>query len=289
MRLLSSLALSALSFTSACLAASWGFEDATLTVQGKGAGVGGGVKEKLTPNSPLTSYAVTLPSTDTLKIILTATEGKTGKRPHQAFLTLHDPTTGLEESFPFSLKENGKGKVEVTHKDLPHQLLTSPRPLKASLTLASFGAATAPYTAHAFDLALQPDTANTPPAPPTAERYTPKPEIHHLFKPSPSSPPRIISAFFAVAVLATLPLLFGAWALLGGNLSHANKAFGSAPVAHALFLGSVVAMEGVFVMYYTRWNLFQMLPVALVVGGVAFVSGSRALTEVQERRLAGER
>ncbi|KAK1033961.1 hypothetical protein LTR33_016653, partial [Friedmanniomyces endolithicus] len=113
MRLLSSLAITGLSLGSA-FAASWGFEDATLTVSSKGAGVGSaGVKEKLTPNSPLTSYAVTLPAADTLKIVLTATEGKTGKRPHQAFLTLHDTTTGLEESFPFSLKDSGKGKVEV--------------------------------------------------------------------------------------------------------------------------------------------------------------------------------
>ena len=68
-----------------------------------------------------------------------------------------------------------------------------------------------------------------------------------------------------------------------------GKAFGANPVAHGLFFGSIVAMEGVFFMYYISWNLFQTLPVAAVVGVVAFVSGSRALTEVQERRLAGER
>ena len=60
-------------------------------------------------------------------------------------------------------------------------------------------------------------------------------------------------------------------------------------MAHSLFLGSIVAMEGVFFMYYVSWNLFQTLPVAAVVGTVALLSGSRALTEVQERRLAGER
>jgi oligosaccharyltransferase complex subunit delta (ribophorin II) len=59
------------------------------------------------------SPAVSLSSSDSLKIVLTTTEGKTGKKPHQAFLTLHEPSTGLEESFPFSLKDNGKGKVEL--------------------------------------------------------------------------------------------------------------------------------------------------------------------------------
>lgn len=47
MRFLGSIALSILSLTTgSAIAASWGFEDATLTVQGKGAGVGGGLKEK---------------------------------------------------------------------------------------------------------------------------------------------------------------------------------------------------------------------------------------------------
>lgn len=47
MRVFSSAVVSFLSLSSAVsAAASWTFEDATLTVSGKGAGVGGGVKEK---------------------------------------------------------------------------------------------------------------------------------------------------------------------------------------------------------------------------------------------------
>jgi len=57
--------------------------------------------------------SITLSSADTLKIVLTTTEGKTAKKPHQAFLTLHEPSTGLEESYTFSIKDNGKGKVEL--------------------------------------------------------------------------------------------------------------------------------------------------------------------------------
>lgn len=57
--------------------------------------------------------AVSLGATDTLKLLLTTTEGKKAKRPHQAFLTLTDPTTGLEESFILSVKDSGKGKVDL--------------------------------------------------------------------------------------------------------------------------------------------------------------------------------
>jgi len=47
MRFLDGIALPVLALASAVTAASsWSFEDATLTVQGKGAGVGGSVKEK---------------------------------------------------------------------------------------------------------------------------------------------------------------------------------------------------------------------------------------------------
>lgn len=164
----------------------------------------------------------------------------------------------------------------------------SPKPLQASIIIASFGSST-PLKQHTFDLTVQPDSNAPLAAPSPPERYSSKPEIHHIFRSDPQSPPRIISLVFTLAVLATVPVLLGVWTFLGGNVDHLSKAFGASPIAHGLFLGSIVAMEGVFLMYYVSWNLFQTLPVATVVGTVAFVSGSRALTEVQDRRLAGER
>lgn len=140
-----------------------------------------------------------------------------------------------------------------------------------------------------FDLAITRDPAvplNTPEAP---LRYAAAPEIHHIFRDDPKSPPKPITMVFAAAVAAMLPVLLGAWAVLGANVSHLSKALGNAPVSHALFYGSILAMEGIFFLYYTSWNLFQTLPAAAVVSAVAFLSGSRALSEVQERRLAGLR
>ncbi len=74
--------------------------------------------------------------------------------------------------------------------------------------------------------------------------------------------------------------------MLGANVNHVQKALSAAPLSHAAFFGSVFAMEGVFFMYYTSWNLFQMLPVAGIVGAVAVLSGTKALGEVQSRRNA---
>ncbi|KAI9660315.1 MAG: hypothetical protein M1821_009665 [Bathelium mastoideum] len=267
-------------------AASWGFDDATLTVQSKGAGVGGGLKEKLNLKSPL-AKPVALEGSDTLKIVLTTLDGKKASRPHQAFLTIADATSGLEEAFAFDIKENGKGKVELTHKDIPVQLLASTAPLKASIILGSFGSST-PINTEVFQLDLKRD----PSAPldlPKAVRYGKMPEIHHIFKADPKSPNVLITIVFSLAIFATLPVLLGTWLTVGANMRHLGKALGTAPVAHGVFFGSILAMEIIFVLYYTVWNLFQTLPAVAAVGFVAFLSGTRALTEVQSRRLAGER
>ena len=79
------------------------------------------------------------------------------------------------------------------------------------------------------------------------------------------------------------------WIALGANLDHLQQAFGAAPLSHTTFLGSIIAMEYVFFLYYSTWNLFTALPVIGVVGAVTFLSGAKALGEVQNRRLAGER
>ncbi|KEF62753.1 uncharacterized protein A1O9_00726 [Exophiala aquamarina CBS 119918] len=269
-------------------ASSWTFTDGSVSVQGKGAGVGGGVKEKLAPSKPLPSSSpVKLGAGDTLKVILTTQDGKSAKRPHQAFLLLQDLSTNLDISYPFSVKESGKAKVELTQKDLPVQLLRSSSPLSASIVIASFGSSTA-YHSSAFSLSLALD-GNAIPATEKPLRYGKLPEIHHIFRDDPKSPNVVISLFFVGAVLATVPALLGAWLYLGSNINHVTKALSDAPVSHALFVGSVVGIEGIFFLYYTSWNLFKTLPVLSAFGLVAFLSGSKALTEVQERRLAGLR
>lgn len=77
--------------------------------------------------------------------------------------------------------------------------------------------------------------------------------------------------------------------MLGANANHLGKALGAAPLSHVSFLGSIVAMEYVFFLYYSSWNLFQTLPVVGLVGFVTLLSGTKALGEVQSRRLAGQR
>lgn len=83
--------------------------------------------------------------------------------------------------------------------------------------------------------------------------------------------------------------MFTQWIYLGANLDHLQQAFSQAPVSHAAFFGSILGMEAIFFLYYSSWNLFQTLPAMAVVGTIMLLSGSKALGEVQSRRLAGER
>ena len=67
---------------------------------------------RLSEKSPL-SKPVSLGSKDLLKVSLTAKEGGKGKRPHQAFLLVKETETGLEAPFPLTVKDSGKGVVEI--------------------------------------------------------------------------------------------------------------------------------------------------------------------------------
>ncbi|KAI1209145.1 Oligosaccharyltransferase subunit Ribophorin II-domain-containing protein [Annulohypoxylon truncatum] len=290
MRFLSSFVTPLLLAAGAAQAASsWGFDDAKLTVSGKKAG---GSKEKdvreFDGKSPFLSKPVNFDTSDTFKLKLKTQENGKGKRAHQAFLVFREPTSGLEAPFPLTVKDSGKATVEIKQSDLPIQLAISNKPLKASLVIASFGSSEG-FKKDIFDVQVTRDPIAAPIAYEKPLRYGKLQEIHHIFKDDPKSPPKIVSLVFVLAILAAIPGLFIAWAIHGANLAHLSKALNAAPVAHGVFFGSLVAMEAVFYLYYATWNLFQLLPVAGVISTVTFLSGTKALGEVQSRRLAGER
>lgn len=83
---------------------------------------------------------ITLGPSESLKVILTVQDGKTAKRPHQAFLLLKDADTGLDISYPFSVKESGKAKLEMVRSVTSFCLetpLTIDRLTKTSLSSSS--------------------------------------------------------------------------------------------------------------------------------------------------------
>ncbi|KAF7549157.1 hypothetical protein G7Z17_g6580 [Cylindrodendrum hubeiense] len=260
----------------------WGFADASVAVGSKKSNA---VTQKFS-TSEAAKNVVVLGHKDTLTVALTTKEGSSDKRPHQAFLILTE-STGLEAPYPLTLKASGKGSVDITQKDLPIQLLLSDVPLKASIVLGSFGSSKASIVP-AFDIEVQVDPNTPAPQYQAPIRYGKRATIQHTFREDAKSPPVFISLVFVLAVLATVPPLFIGWIFLGANVNDLPKALGTAPVSHAVFFGSIVAIEGAFFLYYSAWNLFQILPVVIVLSIVSFLSGTKALSEVQGRRLAGE-
>ena len=76
------------------------------------------------------------------------------------------------------------------------------------------------HSSKVFDLELthDPSTPLKPVDKPL--RYGKLPEIHHIFRADPKSPPKIISLFFTLAVLASVPLLLGVVSAPGFSTSR---------------------------------------------------------------------
>jgi oligosaccharyltransferase complex subunit delta (ribophorin II) len=183
------------------------------------------ITARLNAKKPL-SKPVALGASDTIKITLTAKDNGKGKRPHQAFVVLKDVDSGLEAPFPLTTKDTGNAVGQIvrfvqlsicstgaqanppqSQKDIPVQLLLATKPLQASIVIGSFGSAQGLNTP-VFNVAVQLDPNAPAPAHEKPVRYGKQPEIHHIFRADPKSPPKIISLVFSLAVLATVPALF---------------------------------------------------------------------------------
>ncbi|KAJ3566631.1 hypothetical protein NPX13_g7067 [Xylaria arbuscula] len=185
-------------------ASSWSFDDATVQVNAKKSS--GSTKEKFSETKPL-AQPIEISDKDGIKVLLVAKDGGKGKRPHQAFVVLQDEVSGLEAPFPMTVKENGKAVVDIKYADLPIQLATSTAPLKASVVLASFGSSQG-INKPAFSVTLKNDPNTAPPTYEKPLRYGKREAINHIFRDDPKNPPKVISAFFVLAVLSTVPALF---------------------------------------------------------------------------------
>ena len=75
------------------------------------------------------------------------------------------------------------------------------------MVLASFGSSQG-LNKHAFSVSVNTDPNATPLIYEKPLRYGKREPISHTFRADPKNPPKVISAFFALAVLATVPALF---------------------------------------------------------------------------------
>lgn len=139
--------------------------------------------------------------------------------------------TGLEAPFPLSVRDTGKGKVQIvrytpcdidagpnpyviefnknstpqTQKDIPTPFFASSKPIHATVVIGSFGSAQG-IIADAFDVEIKQDANTPPPAVSAPLRYAKQPQIHHIFKEQAKYPPTVIPLVFVGLILVTLPV-----------------------------------------------------------------------------------
>lgn len=93
----------------ATAASNWGFTDGKVEVLSRSSDSTSA--HAFSDKEPLIS-ALTLGQGEKIKISLTTKDGSKAKRPHQAFLNIRE-ASGLEAPFPLTIKESGKGTVEI--------------------------------------------------------------------------------------------------------------------------------------------------------------------------------
>lgn len=171
--------------------------------------------------------------------------------------------------------------------------------LKLSLLVASFG--NSKPLKHQF-VSVKPITnESSPPKPSFPERWGPKPEITHTFRQPQKLPNKALSAIFALAVTAGLPIFavlvhlphhHAHWKnkanakliFASANVSSFSTALSSAPIAHITFFASLILFEYRFFSYWINGTLGQMLVESVGIGFFAFLTGRQALGEVMQRR-----
>ncbi|CAB4395206.1 Ribophorin II [Rhizophagus irregularis] len=219
---------------------------------------------------------------DNLKIIfsLRDKETKKGIQPHQSMIILSSKQTENQIPIIVTVRDNGKARAELNMLDIPENLFLGNYSL--NLIIGTFS--------HNNPINYQIGTVNidVPYLSPVLIKYGPKPEIHHIFRPDQKLPPTIISYSFVIIVLLPWLFLIGAWIHLGVNISFLTSEPGSLPVIIS-FLFTLLAIEILFYNYWTHLNIFQTLSWLSGLSILAFLSGQKALSDVQGWRLKGLR
>lgn len=205
-------------------------------------------------------------------------DGKNSKA-HQNTVLLTDPATGVSMSYTAKVRANGNAKATIGNKNIPQALRGVP--LTISAVVGSFGDDKPARVEVASNVVVARAGEYKRP-----ERFEALPEIKHVFR----APPRTVNSVIAVGCAGVVAfLLVSVLGVFASNgLGSVTKAFSDSPVGHAGLVGSLVAYEVVFIMYYLGSSIFTTLAAVGAVTPIAIYTGSRALRELRARRIAGQ-
>ncbi|KAG2220374.1 hypothetical protein INT45_006545 [Circinella minor] len=115
-----------------------------------------------------------------------------------------------------------------------------------------------------------------------------RPEIHHVFREAESMPPVWFSQLFTLIALSPWLVLIVGWFGLGVTPVKVLGQLVSGPIMRLLsiigFLTSLIAVEYLFYLYWTRLNIFDTLTYLAILLPIVFLFGQQALSQVQLKR-----
>ncbi|EJS44250.1 swp1p [Saccharomyces arboricola H-6] len=203
-------------------------------------------------------------------------------KPFQNFLLVGLPSSNLEMTFEPEIRDNGKlsmykYKVDLGTLDsaLLQQASKSSESIKATLILAS---STAKPKDNLFkeilQLDLDFDIDHTDSS--FVDKFSVKPEIHHVFHAEPKRVARPIALLFVAIIFLTVLSLIVTW------LNSCAATFDSFPSGtNALYLlgfvVTIVGFEVIFVRYYLGTNIFETLFSSLYLGAPGLLASTKFL------------
>lgn len=196
----------------------------------------------------------------------------TPMKPHQVFVLFQNVNTNQEVIFVAEADGNSNYKFDVDLNGAGKD---------------SFNARSGEYTVHLIigDAAISNPVywhvcnikmtfSGSAPAAKSQSIYTPKPEIHHIFRESEKRPPAIVSTVFTAACIAPLFFLVISWLKTGLNLSNMRFA-----PKNLIFHAGLI---GIFLLYYFFWlqlNMFTTLRYLALLGSITFIAGNKVLAQ----------
>ncbi|CAG7849920.1 SubName: Full=Related to oligosaccharyltransferase delta subunit (Ribophorin II) {ECO:0000313/EMBL:CCA73510.1} [Serendipita indica DSM 11827] len=238
---------------------------------------GSPVRSETFSDKQLPSPALSVRSSDTLRVTFTITDRKSGEgiQPHQTFIRLYDPITKEEGVQPLRVSSAGKAKFDLSMSKPPAWLPpTTDQPLEVSLIIGSF--TYDPLHRKLFNLVLP--RSQPAPVSPEEVHYHPQPEIQHTFRPEQKIPMKAISGIFALAMLSPWVVLLTLWL----NIPHRTPKLFSSEILP--FISLLAATEGLLVIYWVNLTLPQVLTYGAVLSLLTAATGKRALSTVSRWR-----
>ncbi|KAJ3299802.1 proteasome regulatory particle base subunit [Borealophlyctis nickersoniae] len=197
-------------------------------------------------------------------------------RVHQAFLEVANANqAGGGSSFALEATETGVYRLTLELKAQSTLDALKHLPGEHHLTL-HIGSFTAQPISYPLGTAVFSFQGNPEHGKFAWDVFDPLPEIEHQFSPDAKTPPRVLSQAFTLLTLVPWIGLTAAYLSLGANVRNLF-ASPSHAIFGGLYLGSLVLFLLLFYLYWTKFNLFQLLGYGSLLGSATAIVGRQAL------------